>query len=133
RHPPADVPRVRAPGGERMSGRSAANPEDLQTFVTQAGGATTDLGTWVERLTKNFNAFQSSGSVGVVTQSAVGTIPAFLGRQRANDTFVSLVRQAFLNADGGVLDGGVIRVPDAALQSAFERIARHYGIDPAQL
>jgi RHS repeat-associated protein len=114
------------------TGRSSARPADLAAFAQAAGGAVSDLQSWITKLTGSYMQFQASGSMGYVTsRTAETTLPALVTRQQDVVTFVDLVRAAFESADSGSLGNGMLSVSDTELQSTYEWIARHNGLDPA--
>ena len=60
-------------------------------------------------------------------------LPGLLVNQQNDETFVAVVKQAFLDADGslGLGADGLASVDEAALTAAFDAVARAAGIDPA--
>ena len=111
---------------------SSARPDELDAFAVKASGIARDLEALQGSLLAKYRAFQASGSVGRVESGPVESVlPAYVQRQKDAVSFVSLVREAFVNADSGELSGGVVTAPAAELRAGFVAAATARGLNAA--
>jgi len=113
-------------------GTSSAKPAKLQTFVDAAGTIRAELVGRITELQGSYFEFQSSGSSYVGNYDLMNVeLPGFIQHYVDDETFVALVRQAFVNADRSPDGNGLAVVGDAAFSAAFDAAARAAGYDPA--
>lgn len=91
----------------------------LQAFVDAAVEIRGELEGRITALRASYDRFQTSGSsyVGNADLMAV-ELPGFVAGYKADESFVSVVRQAFLDADGTVTGDGRVVVDTAAFSAA---------------
>jgi RHS repeat-associated protein len=112
-------------------GTSSANPAKMQAFVDAAATIRGELVTRISELQASYFEYQSSGSSYVGNYDLMNVeLPGFVQRYVDDETFVALVRQAFVNADRVLGADGMAVVDDAAFAAAFDAVARAAGYDP---
>jgi RHS repeat-associated protein len=115
-------------------GTASAKPGNLQAFVDAAAEIRGELADRITTLRASYDAFQRSGSSYVGNADLMeAELPGFVGRLAEDEAFVSIVRQAFLDADATVTGDGRVVVDAAAFSSAFDAAATAAGFDPAAL
>ncbi|HZM43091.1 MAG TPA: DUF6531 domain-containing protein, partial [Acidimicrobiales bacterium] len=113
-------------------GTSSAKPAKLQTFVEAAATIRGELVGRITELQASYYQFQNSGSSYVGNYDLMNVeLPGFVQHYVDDETFVALVRQAFVNADRVLGADGMAVVDDARFSAAFDAAARALGYDPA--
>ena len=117
-----------------MSAADSARPDDLQAFVDLAKPANATLVSAINRLRASYDQFQASGSIPVSNPDLMDTaIPALVSTQQVTDDFVTVTRQAFIDADSQGGTAGVVTASPSSFQSAFDKAAANAGLDPNAL
>jgi RHS repeat-associated protein len=112
-------------------GTSSAKPAKLQAFVDAAATIRGELVTRIEALTASYFDYQSSGYPYIGNYDLMNVeLPAFVQHYADDETFVALVRLAFVNADRVLGADGMAVVDDATFASTFDAVARAAGYDP---
>ena len=115
-------------------GTASAKPAKLAAFTEAAATIRGELQTRIAELRASYDAFQTSGSSAVGNPDLMGVeLPGLLSAYQADETFVSVVRQAFLDADAVLDADGRAVVDAAAFSAAFDAAATRAGYDPASL
>lgn len=126
-------------------GTASANLETLRKFVAAAAairgdvkanidGGATSTGSAARSLRASYDEFQSSGSSAVGNYDLMEVeLPGLLTIYQNDETFVAIVRQAFVDADAVTGSDGVARVDASAFSAAFDAEATRRGFDPAAL
>jgi RHS repeat-associated protein len=113
---------------------ASAKPGKLQAFVDAAAEIRGELSTRITELRASYDSFQESGSSYVGNPELMTVVlPDFITNYQNDETFVAVVRQAFLDADVALDADGVASVDAATFSTAFDAAARAAGIDPAAL
>ncbi len=117
-----------------MSGEVSARPANLRIYVEQAAEIRSQLSERITELTESYDQFQQGGYEYGAANASLTTngLPGMLSRYQTNETFVDVVREAFVNAEVQ-LDGGVAKVDSATLDAAYTSAARGRGLDPNAL
>ena len=93
-----------------------------------------ELSARIGELRASYDAFQASGSSYVGNRDLMAVeLPGLIDELPNDETFVRMVRQAFLDADGTVTGDGQVVVDAAAFSAAFDAAATAAGIDPRAL
>src|SRR3979411_857934 len=100
-------------GGKRMA-TSSASPENLNVFVTQAGQASTELGTKISQVKTEVDGYMSlpSDYKFVNGTAVIGDAVTFNNHNQDDEKFVSTIRTKFIQADTNTL-------PDASIEKAL--------------
>jgi RHS repeat-associated protein len=115
-------------------GTASAKPGKLHAFVEAAAEIRGELETRISELRASYDGFQASGSsyVGNVDLMDV-ELPGLIAGYANDESFVAVVRQAFLDADRTLDGDGRAVVDAAAFSAAFDAAATRAGFDPAAL
>ncbi|MDD9370722.1 MAG: DUF6531 domain-containing protein, partial [Acidimicrobiales bacterium] len=115
-------------------GTASAKPEKLDTFVGAAAQIRAELASKISALRASYDDYQTSGAPYGGNADLMGVeLPGLVTNYTNDETFVAVVRQAFLAADGMVTGDGRVVVDAAAFAAAYDRKAREAGIDPVAL
>jgi RHS repeat-associated protein len=115
-------------------GTASAKTDKLAAFVTAAATIRRELQTKVTELRGSYDSFPQSCQGMVLNPDLMDLeLPGLLVNQQNDETFVAVVKQAFLDADGSLGADGLASVDEAAFTAAFGAVARAAGIDPALL
>jgi RHS repeat-associated protein len=115
-------------------GTASAKPGKLQAFVDAASEIRGELSSRIGELRVSYDSFQVSGSSYVGNADLMDVeLPGFVTNCANDEVFVSVVRQAFLNADVALDGDGRAVVDAAAFSVAFDAAATAAGFDPAAL
>ena len=112
-------------------GTSSAKPAKLQTFVDAAATIRGELVGRIGELQASYFEFQNSGSSYVGNYDLMNVeLPGFVQHYVDDETFVALVRQAFVNADRVLGADGMAVVDDATFSAAFDAAAIAFSSKP---
>lgn len=115
-------------------GTASAKPGKLQAFVDAAAEIRGELETRITELRASYDSFQASGSSYVGNSDLMEVeLPGLVTSYMNDETFVSVVRQAFLDADATLDSDGRAVVDAAAFSAAFDAAATAAGFDPVAL
>jgi RHS repeat-associated protein len=115
-------------------GTSSAKPAKLQQFVTAAAEIRGELSARITELRASYDSFQASGSSYVGNPDLMDVeLPGLVVNYQNDETFVAVVREAFLDAGGSANPDGLVTADTAAFDAAFVTVATAAGIDPADL
>jgi YD repeat-containing protein len=117
-------------------GTASARPDKLQAFVTAGGEIRGELQRRINALRASYDSFQASGGSYPVANPDLMDVelPGFITNYANDETFVAVVRQAFIDADPSYgATGGLAEVGSRSFDTAFRAAARRAGIDPDAL
>ncbi len=115
-------------------GTASAKPGTLQAFVDAAASIRGELAGRIRSLRASYDRFQWSGSSYVGNYDLMEVeLPGFMTRYELDESFVDVVRQAFLDADATLTGDGLAVVDEGAFSAAFDAAATAAGFDPAAL
>ena len=88
-------------------GTASAKPGSLQAFVDAAASIRGELADRITSLRASYDRFQWSGSSYVGNYDLMEVeLPGFMTRYQQDESFVAVVRQAFLDADATLTGDG---------------------------